>query len=51
MDSSGGARSKEEIAIMDITRLVRLILVFAGLVVIPVGGRLAVRGQSSSAER
>jgi copper chaperone len=37
MDSSGGAGSKEEIAIMDITRLVRLILVFAGLVVIPAG--------------
>jgi copper chaperone CopZ len=43
MDSSGGARSKEEIAIMDITRLVRLILVFAGLIVISlaVGWRLS----------
>src|SRR5437879_1802048 len=38
MDSSGGARSKKEIAIMNSTRRVRLILVFAGLLIIPVGG-------------
>jgi copper chaperone CopZ len=35
MDSGGGTRSQEEIAIMNITRPVRLILVFAGLVIIP----------------